>query len=87
MYLVFATCFWFAAWEVDNNDAEREETNVSLFSGLMCGFAINVASTFAPDVDEARKAAKRLFDIIDYRSTIDCKTEPPQSAPKITGEF
>jgi len=75
-YYVFATCFWFAAWEITENDADREKTNISLFAGLMCGFAINVASTFAPDVDDARQAAKRLFKIIDYRPTINARSKP-----------
>ena len=75
-YYVFATCFWFGAWEIAHNDADREETNISLFTGLMCGFALRTACAFAPDLGEARRSATRLFKIIDYIPVIEARKKP-----------
>ena len=75
MFYVYALAFWYGAYQVKHNGVKTEDMNIALYSCLMGSIGMMVASIFAPDLAAGRKAAARLFSIIDYQSTTLSGTE------------
>ena len=70
MFYVYALAFWYGAYQVKHNGLKTEDMNIALYSCLMGSIGMMVASIFAPDLAAGRKAAARLFSVIDYNSVI-----------------
>ena len=68
MFYVYALAFWYGAYQVKEDDLKVKDMNIALYACLMGSIGMMVASIFAPDLAAGRKAAVRLFRIIDYTS-------------------
>jgi len=71
MFYVYALAFWYGAYQVKHDGLKTEDMNIALYSCLMGSIGMMVASIFAPDLAAGRKAAARLFAVIDYNSAIE----------------
>lgn len=64
---------------------------VNIIPGFFClvtaGFAFGQAFPFVTDLAQSRGAAKRVFEIIDTKSTIDVFDKPGKVLPSLVGDI
>eukprot|EP00968_Pinguiococcus_pyrenoidosus_P017610 scaffold1763_cov211-Pinguiococcus_pyrenoidosus.AAC.5 len=74
-FLNNALLFWFGAWLIENEGFTFEEFLIAMFATLFGVFGLGAASQNITDTQEARRALKSVFQLLDRETKID-----PQSA-------
>ena len=85
LYDVYAVAFWLGAYLQKDDKAGYEDLCVAIYASMMASVGIFIAAVFAPGVSEGSRAAKRIFEIIDYEPKINPLDTSGDSTSKIVG--
>ena len=85
LYDVYAAAFWLGAVLQAKDKAGYEDICVAIYASMMASVGIFIAAVFAPGVSEGSRAAKRIFEIIDYEPKINALDTSGDSTSTIMG--
>lgn len=91
----FAYLFYIGVWFTQDNfneenngfDVEADQLNIQIFCAVFASIGAGTAGFFAPDYSAACKAAKRVFEIIEYETNIDAQAMNLQKNLKDAAEM
>ena len=86
LYYVFSVSFWYGSKLVRDEGLDYENECTAIFAPFMGAMGVTVAVVFAPDISAGSKAVSRLFEVIEYQSSITA-TDPTGLRPKINGQI
>ena len=70
-YVVFGCMFFVGGKVVENYGADPENVFIAMFAIMFGAQQLGGASAFGPDMGKAKGASERIFEIIDFPSSIN----------------
>lgn len=86
LYGVYALVFWYGAWLVREEDLRYEDMLVATFTCVLTAYGMLMSFSYAPSMNSARRSTNRIFNLTDYKPTIDVTNQTGQ-VRKIEGHF